>query len=52
MAGWEFVPVVAVAVPVAGKLKLPLTVSPPFRSSVLTGVVVLMPILAVLPVPL
>lgn len=50
-SGCEFLPAVAVAVPVAGKVRMPRTVLPPFMSSVVVGVAVLMPILAVLPVP-
>jgi hypothetical protein len=49
--GCEFFPPLAVAVPVAGKLRLPRTVALPFTSSVLAGVLVLMPIFAVLPDP-
>ncbi len=51
VVGCEFFPAVAVAALVAGILRLPRTVSLPFTSSVAPGVVVLMPTLAVLPVP-
>ena len=49
--GWESSPAVAVAVPMAGKANVPRTVPAPSTSSVVAGAVVLMPILAVLPVP-
>jgi hypothetical protein len=49
--GCEFLPAVAVAVPVAGSVSVPRTVSAPFTSSVTAGVVVLMPIFAVDPLP-
>src|SRR5580704_3368741 len=52
LMGWEFAPLAAVAVPAVGKLNKPPTVAPPFTSRVLTGAVVLMPILAVFPVPI
>ena len=42
---------VAVAVPVAGRLSVPRIVPEPLTSSVVAGVVVLMPIFAVVPVP-
>ena len=45
--GCEFLP--AVAVPVAGRFKMPRTVLPPLISSVAAGVVVPMPILVVVP---
>ncbi len=51
VVGCEFFPEVAVAVPVAGKLKLPRTVSAPFTSSVVDGVIVLMPTFAVALLP-
>jgi hypothetical protein len=51
VCGSEFFPPVAVAVPVAGRLSVPRTVLPPLMSSVEAGVVVLIPILAVLPEP-
>jgi hypothetical protein len=47
----EFPPAVAVAVAAAGRLSAPRIVPPPCTSSVLAGTGVLMPILAVLPVP-
>ena len=46
-SGWELAPLVAVAVPVAGKLSMPRIVPAPFTSSVVAGVIVLMPILNV-----
>jgi hypothetical protein len=52
VSGCEFFPAVAVAAPVAGKLKFPRTVPPPFTSSVLAGFVVLIPTFAVEPLPL
>ena len=50
-SGCEFLPAVTVAEPVAGKVNVPRTVSPPLISSMEVGVVVLMPILAEDPVP-
>lgn len=49
--GCEFLPAVAVATPVAGRLSVPRTVLPPLMSNVVAGVVVPMPTLAVAPVP-
>jgi hypothetical protein len=43
--------VLAVAVPIAGKLSVPRIVLVPFTSKVVAGAVVLTPIFAVLPVP-
>src|SRR5260370_30682542 len=48
----EFLPPVAAAAPVAGRVSRPSTFSEPFTSSVAAGVVVLIPTLAVLPEPL
>jgi hypothetical protein len=50
-SGWESKPLLAVAVPVAGKLRVPRKVEAPLTSSVVAGVVVLIPILAVFPLP-
>ena len=50
-SGCEFFPALAVAVPVAAKLNVPRTVVPPTTSRVVAGVVVLIPIFAVAPVP-
>src|ERR1043166_2932757 len=47
----EFLPPVAVAVPVAGRLNVPRIVPLPFTSRVLIGVLVFTPIFAELPVP-
>src|SRR5215471_15250481 len=52
LAGCEFLPADDVAVPVAGRLRVPRTVPAPLTSSVEAGVVVFKPTLAVLPVPL
>ena len=49
--GWEFEPLAAVATAMPGRLSAPRMVPAPFTSSVVVGVVVLMPILAVAPVP-
>jgi hypothetical protein len=49
--GWEFLPAVTVAVPVVGRVNAPRTVPAPLTSSVVAGLVVLIPILAVEPVP-
>ena len=51
ISGSEFSPAVAVALPIDGKVSAPRMVPPPATSSVLAGVVVLIPILAVLPEP-
>jgi len=51
IAGCEVFPAAAVAVPVAGSFNVPRTVAAPFTSSVMSGVVIFTPILAVLPVP-
>src|SRR5579864_9488532 len=56
-SGCELVPFVAVAGPVDGRVSVPVTevapriVAPPFTSSVVAGVVVPMPIFAVVPAP-
>ena len=50
-SGCEFLPAVAVAVPFDGRLNVPRIVPPPFTSSVEAGVIVLIPIFAVFPVP-
>ena len=50
-SGCEFFPAVAVAVPFEGSVKVPRTVAPPLTSSVVEGVFVLMPTLAVVPDP-
>ena len=49
--GCELLPAVAVATPPAGRPSVPRTVALPLTSSVLVGVVVLIPILAVVPLP-
>ena len=49
--GCEFLPVADVATPVAGKVKIPRTVPAPLTSRAVPGVDVLMPILAVAPLP-
>lgn len=51
LTGSEFTPAVAVAGPANGNLSAPRIVPLPLTSSVVTGVMVLMPILAVLPEP-
>jgi hypothetical protein len=51
LKGWEFFPAVAVALPVEGRLNVPRMVPAPFTSNVVVGVVVLMPIRAVAPLP-
>ena len=49
--GCELKPLLEVAVPVAGRLNRPRIVPPPFTSRVDAGLAVLMPTLAVLPLP-
>ena len=49
--GCELKPLLVVAIPVAGKLNRPESVPPPLTSRVEAGLMVLMPSLAVLPVP-
>ena len=49
--GCELKPPLEVAVPVAGRLNNPRTVLPPFTSKLDAGLVVPMPIFALLPVP-
>src|SRR5450432_2416823 len=49
--GWEFLPTVEVAVPVVGRTRDPRTVAPPLTSKVEVGVVVLIPMRAVVPLP-
>ena len=51
VVGCELVPAVLVAVPVAGKLKLPRTVAAPLTSNVVAGVAVLSPTFALEPLP-
>lgn len=50
-SGCEFLPAVAVALPVLGRLRVPRMVAPPLTSKVEAGVAVLIPIFAALPVP-
>ena len=49
--GCEFLPALAVPVPIAGKVKMPRTVPAPFTSRVVAGAAVLIPILPVDPLP-